>query len=590
MSAPAVLSAGRGPRGWMRRAALAALILAAYDPVQGATAAEPETLSLGSAVDRGIVRIRQARSAGGYSRFLIELENQTNAEVRIDPYASVFDPRDAGRNQRIGIGLPLKIGPRRVDLRKPGLVTDPSDEAPVGPEAVAETPPPVPDYRIAAATAAAAGAAGFGAFFVLLLHGIRIRDTLDDLATVLAGRSPGQAKERRGVGQAFRFDWGRERGAAFSPSVIQISLPDGCAAALAALAREVSYPYSPLRGDASGDPRVIDSIQDLAQAGWIVDGTPPSIREDLRPVVSVLARPEYEVTVQWGAGATAEARSFFAAGGAPGGYVSIDRPGGTAWRVAAWLGPGAIAAVLKDAIGFDRLGNPPPADQLFSFSHSEAFFFLAMVDLHQRESFRSLIERRTLDALAFTSADLGRIVREGVSSADARWWLTVGWVLPSGSHAPAGIDSRAAQRFEQAGWIAADGTGWRMTPSFMRLLDGFVMPSRYAVVRAVDHRTAGEASSAVSLVETPRSFWMVEWKGGDGEPSVAIRPAAEADVHAALVRLAGAFSPGLTLDRPASAARGPAYCPGCGTVVAAQHRFCAHCGRPRQAAGDADRP
>ncbi|MBI1866042.1 MAG: hypothetical protein HYR98_10015, partial [Nitrospirae bacterium] len=231
MSAPAVASAGPGRRGWMRRAALAALIFAACGPACGsacgsgrsAAAAEPETLSLGEAVDRGIVRIRQAKSAGGYSRFLIELENQTNAEVRIDPYGSVFDPRDAGRNQRIGIGLPLKIGPRRVDLRKPGLVTDPSEEAPVGPEAVAEAPPPVPDWRIAAATAAAAGAAGFGAVCVLLLHGIRIRDTLDDLATLLAGRSPGQGKERGGAGRAFRFDWGRDKGPAFSPSVIQMS-------------------------------------------------------------------------------------------------------------------------------------------------------------------------------------------------------------------------------------------------------------------------------------------------------------------------------------------------------------------------------
>lgn len=587
---PAIHAIGFGPSRWMRRAALAAVILFACDPGRGAAGAEPETLTLNEAVDRGVVRIRQAKSAGGYSRFLIELENQTNAEVRIDPYGSVFDPRDAGRNQRIGIGLPLKIGPRRVDLRKPGMITDPSDEAPVGPEAVVEAPSPVPDYRIAAATAAAAGTAGFGVVFVLLLHGIRIRDTLDDLSTLLAGRSPGQAKERGTAGQAFRFDWGRDKGAASSPSVIQMSLPEGCAAALAALAREVSYPHSPLRGDASGDPRVIDSIQDLAKAGWIVDGTPPSVREDLRPVVSVLARPEYEVTVQWGTGATSEARSFFTAGGASGGYVSIDRPAGTAWRVAAWLGPGAIAAALRDAIRFDRPRNPSAADQALSFSLSEAFFFLAMVDLHQGESFRSLIERRTLDTIAFTSADLGRIAREGVSSADARWWLTVGWVLPSGSHAPAGIDSRAAQLFEQAGWITADGTGWRMTASFMRLLDEFVMPSRYAVVRAVDHRTAGEASSAVSLVETPRSLWMIEWKAGDGDSAVAVRPAAEPDVHAALVRLAGAFSPGLTDDRPAPAARGPAYCPGCGTIVAAQARFCGHCGRPRHAAGDADRP
>ncbi len=579
----------------MRRAALAALILAAYDPGRGSAAAEPETLSLGEAVDRGIVRIRQARSAGGYSRFLIEIENQTNAEVRIDPYGSAFDPRDAGRNQRIGIGLPLKIGPRRVDLRKPGLVTEPSEEAPVGPEAVAEAPPPVPDWKIAAATAAAAGAAGFGAVFVLLLHGIRIRDTLGDLATLLAGRSPGQGKERDSAGRAFRFDWGRNKGAAFSPSVIQMLLPDGCAAALAALAREVSYPHSPLRGDASGDPRVIDSIQELAKAGWIVDGTPPSVREDLRPVVSVLARPEYEVTVQWGTGAAAETRAFFTAGGASGGYVSIDRPGdrpgGGAWRVAAWLGPGAIAAALRDAIRFDRPQGPSPADTApLSFSQSEAFFFLAMVDLYQRESFRSLLERRMIEAFPFIAADLGRIAREGASSADCRWWMTVGWALPSGSPAPAGIDAGAAQRFEQAGWIAAEGTGWRMTPSFMSLLDGFVMLSRYAVVRAVDHGAAGETSAAVSLVETPRSLWMVEWKGKGGDPAVTVRPAAELDVHAALVRLAGAFSPGLARDRPAPAARGPAYCSGCGTIVAASHRFCAHCGRPRHAAGDADRP
>jgi hypothetical protein len=210
-----------------------------------------------------------------------------------------------------------------------------------------------------------------------------------------------------------------------------------------------------------------------------------------------------------------------------------------------------------------------------------------MVDLHQRESFRSLIERRTLEAFAFTSADLGRIAREGVSSADPRWWMTVGWLIPSVMPAPAGIDSRAAQRFEQAGWIAAEGTGWRMTASFMRLLDGFVMPSRYAVVRAVDHRTAGEAVGGLPRRETPRSLdGRMEGRNALG---VAVASAAEPDVPPPSSAGRRVFA-GAVRRSPRSGGAGAGMLRRRGTIVAAQHRFCGHCGRLRHAAGDADRP
>jgi hypothetical protein len=145
-------------------------------------AAAEEPVSLNEAVDDGLVRIVQSRSPGGYSRFMIELENLSNKPISVDPYGSAFDPPRGVRTQRIGIGLPTKIGNQPINLRK-RLSTDPSQEAPVGSDASRDSSGAIPD----AALPAAAGAAAVGTLLVGMAQGVRPREALSDLAGLIRG-------------------------------------------------------------------------------------------------------------------------------------------------------------------------------------------------------------------------------------------------------------------------------------------------------------------------------------------------------------------------------------------------------------------
>jgi hypothetical protein len=143
-------------------------------------------VSLNEAVDSGHARIVQSRSAGGYSRFMIEMENLSDQPLSVDPYGSAFDPPSGVRTQRVGIGLPIRIGDQRINMRN-RLSTDPSQEAPVGSAASQDSANTVPDGALPAAAGAAAGAAAVGALLTGMAQGIRPRETLADLAGLIRG-------------------------------------------------------------------------------------------------------------------------------------------------------------------------------------------------------------------------------------------------------------------------------------------------------------------------------------------------------------------------------------------------------------------
>ncbi|HBB17851.1 MAG TPA: hypothetical protein DCZ97_12950 [Syntrophus sp. (in: bacteria)] len=142
-------------------------------------AAGNEPISLNEAVDDGRVRIVQSKSSGGYSRFMIELENTSGVPLSIDPYGSAFDPPRGVATQRIGIGLPIKIGDKRIDMRKT-LSTDLSKEAPVGSQATQDSSNSIPETALPAAAGAAAAAAAVGAFLTGMAQGVRPREVLSD--------------------------------------------------------------------------------------------------------------------------------------------------------------------------------------------------------------------------------------------------------------------------------------------------------------------------------------------------------------------------------------------------------------------------
>lgn len=147
-----------------------------------------EPISLNDAVDDGLVRIVQSRSAGGYSRFMMELENVSNQSVAIDPYGSAFDPPSGVRTQRVGIGLPIKMGDNKMDLRK-SLSTDPSQEAPVGSQAAQDSADALPAAAGAAAAGAAAATAAAGALLTGMSQGVRPREVISDIAGFISGDS-----------------------------------------------------------------------------------------------------------------------------------------------------------------------------------------------------------------------------------------------------------------------------------------------------------------------------------------------------------------------------------------------------------------
>jgi hypothetical protein len=147
-------------------------------------------VSLNEAVDSGRARIVQSRSAGGYSRFMIEMENLTNQPLSVDPYGSAFDPPSGVRTQRVGIGLPIRIGDQRINMRN-RLSTDPSQEAPVGSGASQDGANTIPDGALPAAAGAAAGAAAVGTLLTGMAQGIRPREILTDLAGLIRGEEGG---------------------------------------------------------------------------------------------------------------------------------------------------------------------------------------------------------------------------------------------------------------------------------------------------------------------------------------------------------------------------------------------------------------
>ena len=151
-----------------------------------AQARADEAVSLNEAVRSGQVRVVQSKSPGGYSRFRMELENTSNRPVSVDPYGSAFDPPRGVGTQRVGIGLPTRIGDRRIDLRG-NLSTDPSREAPVGAQAAHDGTDTFPPTAGAAAAGAAAATAALGALLTGMAQGVRPREAISDIASLVGG-------------------------------------------------------------------------------------------------------------------------------------------------------------------------------------------------------------------------------------------------------------------------------------------------------------------------------------------------------------------------------------------------------------------
>ena len=169
-------------------------------------------ISLNDAVDDGRVRIIDSKSRGGYSRFTMELENTGNKPVSVDPYGSAFDPPGGVRTQRVGIGLPLKIGDRRIDMRKK-LSTDPSQEAPVGEAANQNSSGKIPDGALPVAAGAAAAAAAVGTALTGMAQGVRPKEAISDLMGLVQGegesvpdsiQTPSDFDYQTGIIQSYR--------------------------------------------------------------------------------------------------------------------------------------------------------------------------------------------------------------------------------------------------------------------------------------------------------------------------------------------------------------------------------------------------
>jgi hypothetical protein len=163
-------------------------------------------VSLNDAVDGGMLRIVRSQSSGGYSRFTVEMENRTDKPLLVDPYGSAFDPPSGVRTQRVGIGLPIKMGDERIDMRKT-LSTSLSEEAPVGAAAARGDSGSIPDGALPAAAGAAAGAAAVGTLLAGLAQGVRPREALSDLAGIIRGEAgPAPADTAAPSGNDYQID------------------------------------------------------------------------------------------------------------------------------------------------------------------------------------------------------------------------------------------------------------------------------------------------------------------------------------------------------------------------------------------------
>lgn len=147
-----------------------------------------EPVPLNDAVDDGLIRIVQSRSTGGYSRFMIEMENTSGRTLSIDPYGSAFDPPSGVKTQRVGIGLPVKIGNERINLRQ-NLSTDPSQEAPVGAQAARDQSGTIPDSALPAAAGAAAAVAALGALLTGMAQGVSPREAISEISSLIRGEA-----------------------------------------------------------------------------------------------------------------------------------------------------------------------------------------------------------------------------------------------------------------------------------------------------------------------------------------------------------------------------------------------------------------
>jgi len=147
-----------------------------------------EPIRINEAVDDGLVRIVESRSSGGYSRFRIDMENASGETLYIDPYGSAFDPPSGVKTQRVGIGLPIKIGDERINLRQ-HLSTDPSQEAPVGSQASRDHSGTIPDNALPAAAGAAAAVAAIGALLTGMAQGVSPREAFDEMAGLISGEA-----------------------------------------------------------------------------------------------------------------------------------------------------------------------------------------------------------------------------------------------------------------------------------------------------------------------------------------------------------------------------------------------------------------
>ncbi len=108
-----------------------------------------EGVTLQDALDRHLVTLEEATPTGGYSRFKISLKNPTREMLEIDPYGAAFEPPSTETSQRVGLGLPLNINNRQINLRRSGMSSEPTD-----------TIPPLNEDDSSAARAAGALAAG----------------------------------------------------------------------------------------------------------------------------------------------------------------------------------------------------------------------------------------------------------------------------------------------------------------------------------------------------------------------------------------------------------------------------------------------
>lgn len=99
-------------------------------PVMAALAQETGRMTLQEAVQRKFVTLEEATPSSGYSRFKFSLKNPGGQDVWIDPYGSAFQPPSEEKSQRVGLGLPLTIDGRPLNLRKPGQSSEPTDTIP----------------------------------------------------------------------------------------------------------------------------------------------------------------------------------------------------------------------------------------------------------------------------------------------------------------------------------------------------------------------------------------------------------------------------------------------------------------------------